>query len=84
MDCAQAIISLSRPSNPHDNALAESGSGTLKTELLPRGAYFADLEKARFELPGCLDHYCNTWRLHSALGYCTSLEMKLHYLFNLL
>ena len=79
----QAIASLSRPGNPYDNALAESGWSTLKTELLPRGAYFADLEEARLELAEYLDHYYNTQRLHSALGYCTPLEVELHYLFNL-
>ncbi|OGX90887.1 hypothetical protein BEN49_06060 [Hymenobacter coccineus] len=79
----QAIASLSRPGNPYDNALAGSGWSTLKTELLPRGSCFADLEEARLELAEYLDHYCNTQRLHSALGYCTPLEIELHYLFNL-
>ena len=57
LDRTQAITSLSRPDNPYDNALVESGWRTLKTELLPRGACFADLEKARFELAEYLDHY---------------------------
>jgi transposase InsO family protein len=35
LDRTQAIASLSRPGNPYDNALAESGWSTLKTELLP-------------------------------------------------
>jgi transposase InsO family protein len=50
LDRTQAIASLSRPSNPYNNALAESGWSTLKTELLPRGTCFADLEEARLEL----------------------------------
>jgi len=83
LDRTQAIASLSRPGNPYDNALAESGWSTLKTELLPRGACFADLEEARLELAEYLDHYYNTQRLHAALGYCTPLEVELHYLFNL-
>ncbi|AWM35191.1 IS3 family transposase [Hymenobacter nivis] len=83
LDRTQAIASLSRPGNPYDNALAESGWSTLKTELLPRGACFADVEEARLELAEYLDHYYNTQRLHSALGYCTPLEVELHYLFNL-
>ena len=83
LDRTQAIASLSRPGNPYDNALAESGWRTLKTELLPRGACFADLEEARLELAEYLDHYYNTQRLHSALGYCTPLEIELHYRFNL-
>lgn len=48
--------------------MAESGWGTLKTELLPRGACFTDLEEARLELAKYLDHYYNTQRLYSALG----------------
>jgi len=83
LDQNQAIASLSRPGNPYDNALAESGWSTLKTELLPRGACFADLQEARWELAEYLDHYYNTQRLHAALGYCTPLEIELHYLFNL-
>ncbi|MGI4832628.1 MAG: IS3 family transposase [Janthinobacterium lividum] len=83
LDRTRAIASLSRPGNPYDNALAESGWSTLKTELLPRGACFADLEEARFELAEYLDHYYNTQRLHSALSYRTPLETELHYLFNL-
>ena len=83
LDRPQAIASLSRPGNPHDNALAESGWSTLKTELLPRGACFADLEEARLEVAEYLGHYYNTQRLHSALGYCTPLEIELHYRFNL-
>jgi len=79
----QAIASLSRPGNPYDNALAESGWSTLKTELLPAGACFADLEEARLELAEYLDYYYNTQRLHSALGYRTPLEVELQYLFNL-
>jgi putative transposase len=79
----QAIASLSRPGNPDDNALAESGWSTLKTELLPRGAYFANLEEARLELAEYLEHYYNTQRLHAALGYCTPLEIELHYRLNL-
>ena len=83
LDRTQAIASLNRPGNPYDNALAESAWSTLKTELLPRRACFADLEEARLELAEYLDYYYNSQRLHSALGYCTPLEIELHYLFNL-
>jgi len=83
LDHTQAIASLSRPGNPYGNALAESGRSTLKTELLPRGACFASLEEARFELAEYLAYYYNTQRLHSALGYCTPLEIELQYLLNL-
>lgn len=82
-DRTQAIASLSRPGNPNDNALAESGWGTLKTELLPREASFADLEEARLELAGYLDHYYHAQRLHTALGYCTPREIERYCFFNL-
>jgi putative transposase len=78
LDRTQAIASLSRPGNPYDNALAERSWSTLKTELLPPRACFADLELAEY-----LAHYDNTQRLHSGLGYHTPLEVELHYLFNL-
>ncbi|MGI4736880.1 MAG: integrase core domain-containing protein [Janthinobacterium lividum] len=76
LDRTQAIASLSRLGSPYDNARAESDWSTLKTELLPRGACFADLEEARLEPAEYLDYYDNTQRLHSALGYCTPLESE--------
>jgi putative transposase len=63
--------------------LAESDWSTLKTKLLLRGTYFADLNEARLELAEYLYHYYNTQRLHSARSYYTPLEIELHYLFNL-
>ncbi|MBT9395072.1 YWFCY domain-containing protein [Hymenobacter sp. NST-14] len=44
---AGALPSSSRLGNPYDNAQAEAGWGTLKTELLPHGTAFASLEEAR-------------------------------------
>lgn len=80
----QTTASLSRPGNPYDNALAESGWSTLKTELLPTEACFVDLEEARLELAEYLDDdYHNTQRLHFALSYYTPLEIERHSLFNL-
>lgn len=66
---AQALASYSRPGNPYDNAQAEAGWSTLKTELLPRGGAFASLEEARLEVAYYLDTYFNLDRRHSALGY---------------
>ena len=53
-----AVPSFSRPGNHHDNAQAEAGWSTLKTELLPHGTAFASL-----------DTYFNLDRRHSTLGY---------------
>ena len=66
---AGALPSFSRPGNPYDNAQAEAGWSTLKTELLPHGTAFASLEEARLEVAHYLDTYFNLDRRHSALGY---------------
>ncbi|WP_262903263.1 IS3 family transposase [Hymenobacter psoromatis] len=66
---AKALPSFSRPGNPYDNAQAEAGWSTLKTELLPHGTAFASLEEARLEVSWYLDTYFNLDRRHSALGY---------------
>ena len=66
---AGALPSFSRPGNPYDNAQAEAGWSTLKTELLPHGTAFACLEEARLEVAHYLDTYFNLDRRHSALGY---------------
>ena len=70
LERTQTIAHLSRPGNPYDNALSESSLRTLKTELLHRGACFADLEEARLELTEYLDHYYHTQGLHAVLDYC--------------
>jgi putative transposase len=41
---AQALASYSRPGNPYDNAQAEAGWNTLKTDLFLHGGVFASLE----------------------------------------
>ncbi|MBO0361180.1 IS3 family transposase [Hymenobacter sp. BT186] len=66
---AGALASYARPGNPYDNAQAEAGWSTLKTELLPHGGVFASLEEARLEVAYYLDTYFNLDRRHSALGY---------------
>ena len=66
---AGAVPSFSRPGNPYDNAQAEAGWSTLKTELLPGGSPFASLEEAPLEVAHYLDTYFNLDRRHSALGY---------------
>ena len=69
IDQAGALPSFSRPGNPYDNAQAEAGWSTLKTELLPGGSPFASVEGARLEVAWYLDTYSNLDRRHSALGY---------------
>lgn len=62
------VASCSRTGNPYDNALVESGWSTLKTELLPHQAAFADLAEATTEIEYYLGTYYNTQRLHSAIN----------------
>ncbi len=69
IEAAGALASYARPGNPYDNAQAEAGWSTLKTELLPHGGAFASLEEARLEVAYYLDTYFNLDRRHSALGY---------------
>jgi len=77
---AQALASFSRPGNPYDNAQAEAGWSTLKTELLPNGGAFASLDEARLEVAYYLDTYFNLDRRHSALGYRSPHQFERDYL----
>lgn len=67
---AHALPSYARVGNPYDNAQAEAGWSTLKTELLPNRAAFTDLEEARSEVENYLQYF-NLQRRHSAIGYLT-------------
>ena len=69
LEAAGAVPSFSRPGNPDDNAQAEAGWSTLKTELLPGGSPFASLDEARLEVARHLDTDFNLDRRHAALGY---------------
>ena len=73
---AGAVPSFSRPGNPYDNAQAEAGWSTLKTELLPGGSPFASLEEARLEMAHYIDTYFNLDRRHSALGYRSPHQLE--------
>lgn len=76
LEKAGALPSFSRPGNPYDNAQAEAGWSTLKTELLPGNAPFASLEEARLEIAWYLDVYFNLERRHSALDYRSPHQFK--------
>ena len=66
---AGALARFSRLGNPYDNAQAEAGWSTLKTELLLGGTPFASLEEVRLEVAHYLNTCFNLDRRHSALGY---------------
>jgi len=62
------VPSMSRPTNPYDNATCESFLRTLKREQINATAY-PDFESLHEELTEFIDRYYNRLRLHSALGY---------------
>jgi putative transposase len=64
----QMIPSMSRPTNPYDNASCESFLKTLKREEIYANRY-RDLEHLRRNMEAFIDQYYNRARLHSALGY---------------
>ena len=62
------VPSMSRPTNPFDNATCESFLRTLKRKQINATVYY-DFESLHKELTAFIDHYYNRLRLHSALGY---------------
>jgi transposase InsO family protein len=71
----QAQISMSRKSNPYDNAACESFMKTLKYEEVYRNEY-RDLQEARTCIGDFLERVYNRHRLHSALGYLPPAEFE--------
>jgi putative transposase len=71
----QMLPSMSRPSNPYDNATCESFLKTLKQEEIYAGTYqgLGDLRQ-RFE--EFIEQYYNRRRLHSALAYRSPEEFE--------
>lgn len=70
--------SMSRRSNPYDNAWSESFMGTLKSEML-QGNQFIDERDARIGIFSYIDGYYNTERKHSALGYLSPSKFETKY-----
>ncbi len=68
-------ISMSRKSNPWDNARCESFIKTLKYEEVLRNEY-RDLAEAKRSIARFLEQVYNQKRLHSALGYCAPAEFE--------
>ena len=62
------LPSMSRPSNPYDNATCESFLKTLKREEIHASTY-RDFEDLRERMGEFIEGYYNVCRLHSALGY---------------
>ena len=71
----QMLPSMSRPSNPYDNATCESFLKTLKREEIYAGDYrdLGDLNRGVEEF---IERYYNPRRLHSELGYRSPGEFE--------
>lgn len=72
---AEIVQSMSRADNCYDNAFAESGFGTLKTEL--EMTRYDHVPAARREIGEYLAYY-NLERKHSSLGYLSPHQFELH------
>jgi transposase InsO family protein len=66
--------SLSRKGSPHDNAVAEAGFKTIKTEFV-NGMIFASLDHLNLELFDYINWY-NNHRLHSSLNYLSPVQFR--------
>jgi len=75
LDKYQVIASMSRLANPWDNAKCESFMKTLKCEEIHANEY-RGIEDLRKNVSTFVDVYCNTQRLHSALGYNTPEQFE--------
>ncbi len=58
-----------------DNAHMESYFHSLKTELI-RGRQFTTMNELRYALNGYINHFYNTKRLHSGIGYHSPIEYE--------
>ena len=78
-ETAKIELSMSRPSMPYDNALAESFFATLKLELMEGMAYRTreDARQAVFEY---LEIFYNRIRMHSSLNYRSPAQAERDYL----
>ena len=71
----EVSISMSRKSNPWDNAACESFMKTLKYEEVYRNEY-RDLNEARSSIGDFIDRVYNERRRHSALGYVAPADFE--------
>jgi len=78
-ESAKMLLSMSRPSMPYDNAVAESFFATLKLELMEGVRYVTrnDAREAVFEY---LEIFYNRIRMHSSLGYRSPVQAEQTYL----
>ena len=68
LETCGAVISMSRPARPWENAYCESFMNTLKSEEINARSY-STLEELKDNIEDFIEHYYNRERLHSALAY---------------
>lgn len=67
--------SLNRLGHCTDNAHMESYFHSMKAELI-RGRHYETEEQLRSDLRHYINHFYNTKRLHSGIGYCSPIEYE--------
>jgi len=75
---AKILLSMSRPSMPYDNAMAESFFATLKLEISD-GKPFASRDAARTAVFEYVELFYNRTRMHSSLGYRSPVQAEREY-----
>lgn len=68
--------SMSRKGNCYDNAVAESFFHTIKVELIRQNTYKFKVS-AILSICEWIEHFYNTKRTHSSLGYCSPVDFEL-------
>ena len=68
LEACGALISMSRPAKPWENAYCESFMNTLKSEEINARGY-SSMEQLRTNIEEFIEQYYNRERLHSALAY---------------
>lgn len=79
VEAAKITLSMSRPSMPYDNAMAESFFASLKLEIND-GEAFANRDAARRAVFEYVEVFYNRVRLHSGLGYRSPMQTEQDYL----
>ena len=75
LEACQAVLSMSRPARPWENARCESFIRTLKKEALD-GRGYRSLQELKDHLEEFIEQTYNRVRLHSALGYQSPEEFE--------
>ena len=75
LEACGALISMSRPARPWENAYCESFMNTLKSEEINARGY-ASMEQLRSNIAEFIDQHYNRERLHSALAYLSPEDFE--------